>query len=640
MPEAVHKLRPAPDAATELPEVLRWVRGVLAGSPDDALREELTLLDPLARQFALAPVDEDLLLFALAHRVDGTVAALCAEAAGDPRQTYVTPHLLTRLRGGSAPEFAAALFDRLAPGAPLRRWALIEMRETHALAAISLPEELALRLTGGGAPMCPPGCLPLAPVPGLARVDTLAAELAPQLARGVALIGPAGSGRRALVAAMAAQVGCGAVLLEPGRVPGDEAGRDAVLRAVAREARLDGLVVALEVEGDAVARRMLPGEEDGTAARAGVSGRRLAEAAARIFGGGLVLLAEVPTGLPDGFLRETLPPFDAPERRVLWQAALREPVSDGELDAVAQHFPYGPAEIAEIAASLSPGDPPGTLWRRCRGRGGRGLEALARRIVPRVGWKDLILPEPVTRELAAIADQIRHRARVYDEWGFGGRMPSGRGVTALLAGPSGVGKTMAAEVLAGELGLDLYKVDLSRLISKYIGETEKNLRRVFDAAEETGACLFLDEADACLGKRSEVKDSHDRHANIEVSYLLQRIESYSGLCLLATNLKNNIDTAFLRRLRFVIDLQLPDQGERLRIWERAFPPETPTQGLDMVALSRLDISGGSIVVIAVNAAFLAASESRPVTMGDIARAARGEYRKHDRAFRAPWVEGA
>ena len=246
------------------------------------------------------------------------------------------------------------------------------------------------------------------------------------------------------------------------------------------------------------------------------------------------------------------------------------------------------------------------------------------------------MPDTVRSELRAVADQLRHRATVYDDWGYAGRLSTGRGITALLAGASGVGKTMAAEVIAGDLGLDLYKVDLSRLVSKYIGETEKNLRRVFDAAEETGACLFLDEADACLGKRSEVKDSHDRHANIEVSYLLQRMEEYSGLCLLATNLKNNIDTAFLRRLRFVIDLPFPDQGDRLRIWQSAFPPDTPTHELDLTALSRLDISGGSIVVIAVNAAFLAAAEGGPVTMERIAKAAHGEYRKHDRKFRAAW----
>jgi SpoVK/Ycf46/Vps4 family AAA+-type ATPase len=307
-----------------------------------------------------------------------------------------------------------------------------------------------------------------------------------------------------------------------------------------------------------------------------------------------------------------------------------------EVRAVAEHFPLGPHQIAAIASTFDERDGVGAIWHRCRIAGGHDLERLAERVVPRFAWSDLVLPEAVLAEFKAVADQVRHRTKVYDQWGFGARLSSGRGITALFAGPSGVGKSMAAEVIACELGLDLYRVDLSRLVSKYIGETEKNLKRVFDAAEETGACLFLDEADACLGKRSEVKDSHDRHANIQVSYLLQRMESYTGLCLMATNMKNNLDGAFLRRLRFVIDVPFPDQGLRYRIWQRAFPPQTPTEGLDLAALSRLDIAGGSIVVIAVNAAFLAAAEGGPVTMERIARAARGEFRKHDRVFRATW----
>ena len=212
-------------------------------------------------------------------------------------------------------------------------------------------------------------------------------------------------------------------------------------------------------------------------------------------------------------------------------------------------------------------------------------------------------------------------------------------MTALFAGPSGAGKTMAAEVIAADLDLDLYRIDLSGLVSKYIGETEKNLRRVFEAAEGAGAVLFFDEADALFGKRTEVKDSHDRYANIEVSYLLQRMESYSGFSVLATNLKSHLDQAFLRRLRFVIDFPPPDVAARRGIWRRAFPPEAPLDRIDFDALSRLEVTGGNIAVIAVNAAFLAASEGAPIGMAHIARAAQAEFRKLDKEFRRIGVGG-
>src|SRR6185437_7411183 len=201
-----------------------------------------------------------------------------------------------------------------------------------------------------------------------------------------------------------------------------------------------------------------------------------------------------------------------------------------------------------------------------------------------------------------------------DSWGFAARTTRGLGISALFAGPSGTGKTLAAEVLANDLQLDLYRIDLSQVVSKYIGETEKNLRAVFDAAETSGAVLLFDEADALFGKRSEVRDSHDRYANIEVSYLLQRMESYRGLAILTTNRRSSLDTAFLRRIRFVIPFPFPDAGLRERIWARIFPPETPTRDLDTAKLARLNVTGGNIRNIALNAAFLAADMDQPVAM--------------------------
>jgi SpoVK/Ycf46/Vps4 family AAA+-type ATPase len=219
---------------------------------------------------------------------------------------------------------------------------------------------------------------------------------------------------------------------------------------------------------------------------------------------------------------------------------------------------------------------------------------------------------------------------VYEEWGFGKRLSRGRGISALFTGPPGTGKTMAAEILAGHLALDLYRIDLSSVVSKYIGETEKNLRKVFDAAERGGAILFFDEADALFGKRTEVKDSHDRHANVEINYLLQRMEEYGGLAILATNRKSDLDPAFLRRIRFLVAFPFPTIDDRRRIWQTVFPPDTPLGPLDYDALARLEVAGGNIRNIAVNAAFLAAADDEAVTMEDVMRAARHEYRKIDK----------
>ena len=203
---------------------------------------------------------------------------------------------------------------------------------------------------------------------------------------------------------------------------------------------------------------------------------------------------------------------------------------------------------------------------------------------------------PNGRRLREIAVHVAHRATVYDTWGFGAMSNRGLGISALFAGASGTGKTMAAEVLANALRLDLYRIDLSSVVSKYIGETEKNLRRVFDAAEDGGAILFFDEADALFGKRSEIKDSHDRYANIEINYLLQRMESYRGLAVLATNMKGMLDPAFLRRIRFVINFPFPDATQRAEIWQRIFPPNTPTEGLDIGKLARLSVAGGTFAI--------------------------------------------
>jgi SpoVK/Ycf46/Vps4 family AAA+-type ATPase len=267
------------------------------------------------------------------------------------------------------------------------------------------------------------------------------------------------------------------------------------------------------------------------------------------------------------------------------------------------------------------------------------LADLGQRIVPSAVWDDLVLPAETEAALREVAGAARARATV-EGWGFARHGGRGEGLAVLLAGPSGTGKTLAAEVLAGTLALDLWRIDLSGVVSKWIGETEKNLRRAFDAAEAGGAVLFFDEADALFGKRTEVRDAHDRYANVEIAYLLQRMESYRGLSILATNLRANVDQAFLRRLRFVIDLPFPDEAARRAIWQRHIPPRAPVDGIDLDALARLDLPGGAIRNVALNAAAAAAAANAPIRMGHLVAAARREFAKLGRLSAALPAERA
>ncbi|HEY9835702.1 MAG TPA: ATP-binding protein, partial [Vampirovibrionales bacterium] len=279
------------------------------------------------------------------------------------------------------------------------------------------------------------------------------------------------------------------------------------------------------------------------------------------------------------------------------------------------------------------------LWETCRIQARSRMEDLAQRIESGSQWEDLVLPDIQRDTLREIIAHVRQRAKVYETWGFGGKSGRGLGITALFAGASGTGKTMAADIIAQELHLDLYRIDLSSIISKYIGETEKNLRRVFDSAEAGGSILLFDEADALFGKRSEVKDSHDRHANIEVAYLLQRMEAYRGLAILTTNLKSSLDQAFLRRIRFVIQFPFPDSTQREEIWRRIFPKQTPTEGLNYSKLGKLNVAGGNIRNIALNSAFIAADANEPVMMKHILEASKSEYMKLERPLTDMEVKG-
>jgi len=269
------------------------------------------------------------------------------------------------------------------------------------------------------------------------------------------------------------------------------------------------------------------------------------------------------------------------------------------------------------------------LLAAARAHSNPSLAGLARKIMPRYDWQDIVLPDDQLALLREIIATVRGRPQVLEAWGVGQKLASSAGVTVLFTGPPGTGKTMAAEISAGELGMDLYKIDLSTVVSKYIGETEKNLERIFSEAQTSNAILFFDEADALFGKRSEVRDSHDRYANIEISYLLQRMEAYDGVTILATNLRANLDEAFTRRLQFAVDFPFPEEADRLRIWQTLFPPDVPhSSELDFDLLAqRFKLAGGSIRNIIVSAAYLASADGGQVTMEHLLHGTRRELQK-------------
>jgi SpoVK/Ycf46/Vps4 family AAA+-type ATPase len=306
------------------------------------------------------------------------------------------------------------------------------------------------------------------------------------------------------------------------------------------------------------------------------------------------------------------------------------------IQALAERFTLTPAEIRTLAPKAAEGRE--TLWTACRSLSQGRLGRLATMLPCPFGWEDIVLPKDTKDHLKEIAAQTAHRTKVYDEWGFGRQRPLGRGITALFAGPSGTGKTMAAQVLAAEMGVVLYRIDLASVVSKYVGETEKNLRRIFDEAERLNAVLFFDEADALFGKRTQVKDAHDRYANIEVNYLLQRMESYEGLAILATNRKGDIDSAFLRRLRFIVEFSMPGVKERSVIWRLALPEQALDGApllneIDWELLARkLEITGAAIKDIALESAFLACGKGKKIGMRHISIAINREMVKHGRVM--------
>ncbi|MBW4493627.1 MAG: ATP-binding protein [Oscillatoria princeps RMCB-10] len=380
---------------------------------------------------------------------------------------------------------------------------------------------------------------------------------------------------------------------------------------------------------------------------------------------GITIIAGTGSWIPGGAgaLGIVTVPFTLPnfaQRRQYWEECLTQTgisIPDSQLDALAERFRLTPDQIADAAATAGNtarwyaaatplaetrfiASPPSRhyapiLFAAARAQSGHDLAALARKIEPKYTWEDIVLPADHQTQLREICNQAKHRHLVHEDWGFDRKLSLGKGQNVLFSGPPGTGKTMAAEVIAGELQLDLYKIDLSQVVSKYIGETEKNLNRIFTAAASSNAILFFDEADSLFGKRTEVKDAHDRYANIEVGYLLQKMEEYEGVAILTTNARSNMDDAFVRRLRFIVEFPFPKEKDRRRIWEKIWPDATPrSPDIDLHFLSRrFEISGANIRNIALAAAFLAAEDGGSVSINHLLHAVRREYQKMGKILR-------
>jgi len=566
-------------------------------------------LDVLRRVFALTDFERDLLLLAAAYELDPGVGDLCADA-GDLRRPY--------------PTFALALsilpdphWSALSSGAPLRTWRLLNPVGTPLTAAQLQLDERILH--------------------GLLGIDQLDHRLEPYVVSVTThhALPPAHQAAAAELFDFWERAAVGAALRLVGRdesdrhgVAADAAGRARRPLYVVRAADLPHRIeereefVRLWQREQALSARalMVEIEDEGDEQLVGWLVPRL--------GGPVVVSARERGGRGRAtHVVEVAVPSPA-ERATLWSHHLDGRGSTDDLQRVAAQFELPAAAIEALGAQLmlSGGDP----WTAARDRARPGLDGLAQRIDVRAGWDDLVLPEPQLETLHDIVVHVRQRSVIEETWGFGEKSTRGHGIAALFAGPSGTGKSLAAEVLARALDLDLYVVDLSSVVSKYIGETEKNLRQVFDAAESGGAVLLFDEADAIFGKRSEVRDSHDRYANIEVSYLLQRMERYRGVAILTTNQRSALDDAFLRRLRFVVTFPFPDLAQREAIWARAFPAGVPRDDLRLGELARLSITGGHIANIALSAAFSAADRADRVGAADLLRAAQQEYAKLER----------
>ncbi len=610
-----------PDQASSDTHVMR------AAAPSLEETDALPAVATLAETFGLSEGEQLTLLLCAAPEFDPSFSALFAAAQRDASKTYPTFWLALMLFEGLA-------WDVVTEHHPLRYWQMIHVHPSIGVpltsAPLSIDERILNYVRGVNSidrrllsqcqwPTAFPDELPPSQEALVDQIVEAATSAATSVL--VQLTGSDSQDKQIIAAAAAARLNAELCLLPAEMLHTDANELEQQVRLWQREVRL--LPLVLYLNGASLDRT--------ATTRTSPIARFLSQW--RTFAIVEAVEPLVLSGLPSVVIEVSRPTRE--EQAALWTDHLGENRRPLARQLATQFQLPLPVLTQVIAKSKNTPSEPGTaIWNACLAATRPSLDSLAQRIDVKASWDDLVLGEEEESLLRAVSAQVRHRLTVLEDWGFAARLNRGMGVSALFSGESGTGKTMAAEVLARDLNLDLYRIDLSQVVNKYIGETEKNLRRLFDAADESGVILFFDEADALFGKRSEVKDSHDRYANIETNYLLQRLESYRGLAILATNLKSSLDAAFLRRLRFVVDFPFPTASLRKQMWKRAFPSDTPVENLDLDHLAKWNLTGGSIFNIALNAAYAAASLGTPVTMENLMSAGRSEYRKLQKPINA------
>jgi ATP-dependent 26S proteasome regulatory subunit len=635
-------------SAEEAARLLTRVPGAAAFAVPTQADAPLAPFALLERRYGLSSFDTDLLLIALAPDIDLRYERLYGFFQDDATRRRATVDLALSLRTATPSEKLARLVH-LAPDAPLVRQGLVHLVPdpnhvqppllAHYL--IVDPQIVRTLLSQPG----PDGRLARFTRRVEATHDLHVLELPPGVAEalrrvaaeartdGTALAlyfhGPDGAGQFAAARALAGELRQSVLAADLARIGEDRT----MLPVLFREARLtDALLYLRGVD--------VLGAERRDAFLALLATLRDERAVVVLTGRG----RWAPSDEDPSVIAVAFAAPDLPTRCALWRHRLADrgiALLENEVSALAGRFRLTSGQIGRAAEDAIGrarwrGSPPvaDDLFAGARAQSGRALEALARKIAPRRTLDDLVLPPDQTAQLRELCEQAQFRALVLDEWGFERKLSGGKGLNALFTGPPGTGKTITAEVIAGALRLDLFRIDLAQVVSKYIGETEKNLDRIFRAAENAGAVLFFDEADALFGKRSEVRDAHDRYANLEIAYLLQKMEEHEGVAILATNLRQNLDDAFLRRLQFVVEFPFPDEEQRRRIWHVTFPREAPlAPDVDTALLARdVKLAGGNIRNIAMAAAFRAAAVGEAITMTHLLAAARREYQKLGRTW--------